>query len=148
MSLFHLFQHVLVLHGLAKSISISQDKRVKEDLPKGPSESGALPGSQRSHGLKKSLSGQRATMARLCEEGMILSREFSLILFWGNPIDIFVSTSVSVGVQKILHLIKSEDLEVQIQAVKVVANLAAEGVCDFMALYISMCQKPQIYIPL
>ncbi|KAG2328971.1 hypothetical protein Bca52824_000151 [Brassica carinata] len=76
-----------------------EDKRVKEDIPKGPSESGALPGSQRSHGLKKSLSGQRATMARLCEE---------------------------VGVQKILHLIKSEDLEVQIQAVKVVANLAAE----------------------
>ncbi|KAJ4895845.1 Armadillo/beta-catenin repeat family protein / kinesin motor family protein [Raphanus sativus] len=76
-----------------------EDKRVKEDLPKGPSESGALTSSQRAQGLKKSLSGQRATMARLCEE---------------------------VGVQKILHLIKSEDLEVQIQAVKVVANLAAE----------------------
>ncbi|WZZ81762.1 hypothetical protein YC2023_102334 [Brassica napus] len=112
--------------NLRESETVVEDKRVKEDLPKGPSESGALPGSQRSHGLKKSLSGQRATMARLCEEGMILSREFSLILFWGNPIDIFVSTSVSVGVQKILHLIKSEDLEVQIQAVKVVANLAAE----------------------
>ena len=135
MSLFHLFQHVFVLHGLAKSISISQDKRVKEDLPKGPSESGALPGSQRSHGLKKSLSGQRATMARLCEEGMILSREFSLILFWGNPIDIFVSTSVSVGVQKILHLIRSEDVEVQIQAVKVVANLEAEGVWFHNSIY-------------
>lgn len=76
-----------------------EDKRVKEDLPNGPSESGALTSSQRAQGLKKSLSGQRATMARLCEE---------------------------VGVQKILHLIKSEDLEVQIQAVKVVANLAAE----------------------
>uniref|UniRef100_A0A0D3DT57 Protein ARMADILLO REPEAT KINESIN1 n=1 Tax=Brassica oleracea var. oleracea TaxID=109376 RepID=A0A0D3DT57_BRAOL len=85
--------------NLRESETVVEDKRVKEDLPKGPSESGALPGSQRSHGLKKSLSGQRATMARLCEE---------------------------VGVQKILHLIKSEDLEVQIQAVKVVANLAAE----------------------
>ncbi|KAH0884881.1 hypothetical protein HID58_060977 [Brassica napus] len=31
-----------------------------------------------------------------------------------------------VGVQKILHLIRSEDVEVQIQAVKMVANLAAE----------------------
>nr|VDC62627.1 unnamed protein product [Brassica rapa] len=90
--------------NLRESETVVEDKRVKEDLPKGPSESGALPGSQRSHGLKKSLSGQRATMARLCEEGMILS----------------------LGVQKILHLIKSEDLEVQIQAVKVVANLAAE----------------------
>lgn len=55
------------------------------------------------------------------------SHEFGSVSLWGNPIDIFVSTSISVGVQKILHLIKSEDLEVQIQAVKVVANLAAEG---------------------
>ncbi|KAJ0246977.1 Kinesin-like protein KIN-UC [Hirschfeldia incana] len=85
--------------NLRESETVVEDKRMKEDIPKGPSESGALPGSQRSQGLKKSLSGQRATMARLCEE---------------------------VGVQKILHLIKSEDLEVQIQAVKVVANLAAE----------------------
>lgn len=46
---------------------------MKEDHPKGSSESGALTSSQRSQGLKKSLSGQRATMARLCEEGIILS---------------------------------------------------------------------------
>ncbi|XP_024013548.1 kinesin-like protein KIN-UC isoform X2 [Eutrema salsugineum] len=85
--------------NLRESEIVVEDKRMKEDLPKGSSESGALTGSQRSQGLKKSLSGQRATMARLCEE---------------------------VGVQKILHLIKSEDVEVQIQAVKVVANLAAE----------------------
>jgi len=45
---------------------------------------------------------------------------------WEKLIDTF-STSVLVGIQKILQLIKSEDLEVQIQAVKVVANLAAEG---------------------
>lgn len=43
---------------------------MKEDLSKGSSESGALTGPQRSQGLKKSLSGQRATMARLCEEGI------------------------------------------------------------------------------
>ncbi|CAN8254543.1 unnamed protein product [Cochlearia groenlandica] len=85
--------------NLRESEIVVEDKRMREDFPKGSSESGALTGSQRSQGLKKSLSGQRATMARLCEE---------------------------VGVQKILHLIKSEDLEVQIQAVKVVANLAAE----------------------
>ncbi|VVB05707.1 unnamed protein product [Arabis nemorensis] len=85
--------------NLRESENVVEDKRMREDLPKGSSESGGLTSSQRSQGLKKSLSGQRATMARLCEE---------------------------VGVQKILHLIKSEDLEVQIQAVKVVANLAAE----------------------
>ncbi|CAA7039629.1 unnamed protein product [Microthlaspi erraticum] len=85
--------------NLRESEIVVEDKRMKEDHPKGSSESGNLTSSQRSQGLKKSLSGQRATMARLCEE---------------------------VGVQKILHLIKSEDLEVQIQAVKVVANLAAE----------------------
>jgi len=45
---------------------------------------------------------------------------------WEKLIDTF-STSVLVGIQKILQLIKSDDLEVQIQAVKVVANLAAEG---------------------
>ncbi|KAG7560889.1 Armadillo [Arabidopsis thaliana x Arabidopsis arenosa] len=86
--------------SLRESENVVEEKRyMKEDLSKGSSESGAQTGSQRSQGLKKSLSGQRATMARLCEE---------------------------VGIQKILQLIKSEDLEVQIQAVKVVANLAAE----------------------
>ncbi|KAL1212571.1 Kinesin-like protein KIN-UC [Cardamine amara subsp. amara] len=80
-------------------IVVEEKRYVKDELSKGSSDSGALTGSQRSQGLKKSLSGQRATMARLCEE---------------------------VGIQKILQLIKSEDLEVQIQAVKVVANLAAE----------------------
>lgn len=34
----------------------------------------------------------------------------------------------SVGLQKILQLLTSEDSDVQIHAVKVVANLAAEGV--------------------
>jgi myosin heavy subunit len=86
--------------NLRESENVVEEKRyMKEDLSKGSAESGAQTGSQRSQGLKKSLSGQRATMARLCEE---------------------------VGIQKILQLIKSEDLEVQIQAVKVVANLAAE----------------------
>lgn len=33
-----------------------------------------------------------------------------------------------VGLQKILALLASEDLDVQIHAVKVVANLAAEGI--------------------
>ena len=33
-----------------------------------------------------------------------------------------------VGLQKILQLLTSEDTDVQVHAVKVVANLAAEGV--------------------
>lgn len=34
-----------------------------------------------------------------------------------------------VGLQKILSLLEAEDADVRIHAVKVVANLAAEGVC-------------------
>lgn len=34
---------------------------------------------------------------------------------------------ISVGLQKILQLLTSEDLDIQIHAVKLVANLAAEG---------------------
>ena len=37
-----------------------------------------------------------------------------------------------VGLQKILALLTSEDLDVQIHAVKVVANLTAEGIKDIL----------------
>lgn len=54
----------------------------------------------------------------------------------------------SVGIQKILQLIKSEDLEVQIQAVKVVANLAAEGAVSSLSLSLLACVNSlQISIP-
>ncbi|GAB4836412.1 hypothetical protein Ancab_001324 [Ancistrocladus abbreviatus] len=52
-------------------------------------------------GLNRSISGQRATIARFCEE---------------------------VGLEKILLLLSSEDIDLQMQAAKVVANLAAEDV--------------------
>ncbi|KAK9750241.1 hypothetical protein RND81_02G181700 [Saponaria officinalis] len=52
-------------------------------------------------GLNRSISGQRATIAKICEE---------------------------VGLEKILKLLSSEDIEVQMHALKVVANLAAEDV--------------------
>ncbi|KAF3559187.1 hypothetical protein F2Q69_00015202 [Brassica cretica] len=58
-----------------------------------------------------------------------------------------------VGVQKILHLIRSEDVEVQIQAVKVVANLEAEekshdlimttGGAQLLAKMVSKTDDPQ-----
>ncbi|KAL9255941.1 Kinesin-like protein [Drosera capensis] len=50
-------------------------------------------------GLHRSISGQRVTIAEFCEE---------------------------VGLEKIVSLLSSEDVELQMQAAKVVANLAAE----------------------
>ncbi|XP_021727378.1 kinesin-like protein KIN-UC isoform X1 [Chenopodium quinoa] len=52
-------------------------------------------------GLNRSISGQRATIAKICEE---------------------------VGLERILKLLSSEDIEVQMHALKVVANLAAEDI--------------------
>ncbi|XP_074309321.1 kinesin-like protein KIN-UC [Silene latifolia] len=52
-------------------------------------------------GLSRSFSGQKATIAKICEE---------------------------VGLEKILKLLSSEDIEVQMHALKVVANLAAEDI--------------------
>ncbi|GAB4854984.1 hypothetical protein Ancab_023571 [Ancistrocladus abbreviatus] len=51
--------------------------------------------------LHRSISDQKATIAKFCEE---------------------------VGLEKILSLLSSEDIDLQMQAVKVVANLAAEDV--------------------
>ncbi|CAO2828538.1 unnamed protein product [Amaranthus hypochondriacus] len=52
-------------------------------------------------GLNRSISGQRATIAKICEE---------------------------VGLERILKLLSSEDIEVQMHALKMVANLAAEDI--------------------
>ncbi|PSR92994.1 Kinesin-like protein [Actinidia chinensis var. chinensis] len=58
-------------------------------------------GSRRSNQSRETISGQRATIAKICEE---------------------------VGLEKILQLLTSGDIDVQIHAVKVVANLAAEDI--------------------
>ncbi|KAM4104820.1 hypothetical protein ACJW30_06G187200 [Castanea mollissima] len=80
-----------------------EDKKsyMKEELSKGSSEFGNRMGSYRSTPLRENISGQRATIAKICEE---------------------------VGLQKILQLLTSEDSDVQVHAVKVVANLAAEDI--------------------
>ncbi|XP_050250046.1 kinesin-like protein KIN-UC isoform X1 [Quercus robur] len=80
-----------------------EDKKsyMKEELSKGSSEFGNRMGSYRSNPLRENISGQRATIAKICEE---------------------------VGLQKILQLLTSEDSDVQVHAVKVVANLAAEDI--------------------
>ncbi|KAE7997005.1 hypothetical protein FH972_001680 [Carpinus fangiana] len=80
-----------------------EDKKpyMKEDISKQPSEVGSRTGSYRPNPLRETLSGQRATIAKICEE---------------------------VGLQKILQLLRSEDSGIQIHAVKVIANLAAEDI--------------------
>ena len=43
---------------------------------------------------------------------------------------------IIVGLQKILSLLEAEDADVRIHAVKVVANLAAEGEIAFFSVFI------------
>lgn len=74
---------------------------MKEEISKQSPEVGNRTGSHRSNPLRERLSGQRTTIAKICEE---------------------------VGLQKILQLLTSEDSDVQVHAVKVVANLAAEDI--------------------
>ncbi|KAM1019719.1 hypothetical protein ACFX15_040323 [Malus domestica] len=78
-----------------------EDKKsyMKENIHKGSSAFGNPMGLHNSNPSRDSISGQRATIAKICEE---------------------------VGLQKILQLLTSEDIDVQTHAVKVVANLAAE----------------------
>lgn len=49
-------------------------------------------------------------------------------------------TDMTVGLQKILSLLESEDASVRIHAVKVVANLAAEGVLLSHSLCYVICE--------
>ncbi|XP_059666045.1 kinesin-like protein KIN-UC [Cornus florida] len=79
-----------------------EDKKsyMKENIDKG-SASGTPVGLHQSNHSREKNYVQKATIAKLCEE---------------------------VGLQKILALLASEDLDVQTQAVKVVANLAAEEI--------------------
>lgn len=78
-----------------------EDKRsyMKENIARGSSTFGTPLGLHNSNQSRDTNSFQRTTIAKICEE---------------------------VGLQKILALLTSGDLDVQIHAVKVVANLAAE----------------------
>ncbi|CAK7325416.1 unnamed protein product [Dovyalis caffra] len=73
----------------------------KENIGNGSSAFGNPMGLHKSNSSRAALSGQRATIAKICEE---------------------------VGLGKILQLLTSEDSDVQIHAVKVIANLAAEDI--------------------
>ncbi|XP_077220289.1 kinesin-like protein KIN-UA isoform X2 [Tasmannia lanceolata] len=63
----------------------------------------------KSNQSREIISGQRASIAKIFEEGI-----FFHVILW------------KFGLQKILASLRSKDLDVQIHAVKVVANLAAE----------------------
>ncbi|XP_021295517.1 kinesin-like protein KIN-UC isoform X1 [Herrania umbratica] len=79
-----------------------EDKRsyMKENI-RGASVFGTSASLNKSGPLRETQSAQRATIAKICEE---------------------------VGLQKIIQLLTSEDSDVQIHAVKVIANLAAEDI--------------------
>ncbi|KAL0557260.1 hypothetical protein IC582_005786 [Cucumis melo] len=78
-----------------------EDKKsyMKDNIHREPSNLASSMGFHKAGQLKETNSGQRATIAKICEE---------------------------VGLQKILQLLTSTDSDVQVHAVKVVANLAAE----------------------
>lgn len=57
------------------NLNVLQDKKsyMKEDISKQSSEVGSRTGSYWPNPLRETLSGQRATIAKICEEGKILS---------------------------------------------------------------------------
>ncbi|KAL0317341.1 UNVERIFIED_CONTAM: Kinesin-like protein KIN-UC [Sesamum angustifolium] len=75
--------------------------------------------SHKSTRSRETILSQRNTITKICEEGKIPDLWFFVPKF---------SANFNVGLQKILSLLQSEDLDVQIHAVKVVANLAAEDI--------------------
>lgn len=91
---------ISIKNAVPESEDDFEDKRpsMKENLSRG-SRTGAPLGLHNSNKSRESNSFQRTTIAKICEE---------------------------VGLQKILTLLQSADLDVQTHAVKVVANLAAE----------------------
>ncbi|XP_022923750.1 kinesin-like protein KIN-UC isoform X1 [Cucurbita moschata] len=76
-----------------------QKSYMRDNIHRQPSSLGTPMGFHETGQLKETNSSQRETIAKICEE---------------------------VGLQKILQLLTSEDTDVQVHAVKVVANLAAE----------------------
>lgn len=70
---------------------------------------------------------------------MIFSICFDLTGILNHKLSPFKRCNIStVGLQKILSLLEAEDPDVRIHAVKVVANLAAEGTF----LFLSSCFNP------
>lgn len=90
--------------------------------------------------LNDSGNEEKASIAKLFEQGSCLFLCLLLFSFNNNfnaCIYFLVLNNkvihIAVGLQKILSLLEAEDADVRIHAVKVVANLAAEG--EFMLAY-------------
>ncbi|XP_076911363.1 kinesin-like protein KIN-UC [Bidens hawaiensis] len=93
---------ISIKNAVPESEDEFEDKRpsMKENIARG-SKTGAPLGLHNSNKSREANTFQRTTIAKICEE---------------------------VGLQKILTLLQSSDLDVQTHAVKVVANLAAEDI--------------------
>lgn len=75
--------------------------------------------------FKDTGNGQKSSVATLFEQG---TSYLSYALNKQHIIHVYMTHIIlTVGLQKILSLLESEDANVRIHAVKVVANLAAEG---------------------
>lgn len=74
--------------------------------------------------FKDTGNGQKASVATLFEQGTSC-----LSYNWNITLSMCMTHIIAtVGLQKILSLLESDDANVRIHAVKVVANLAAEGI--------------------
>lgn len=86
--------------------------------------------SQFSHSqLKETGNGQKESVASLFEQGaswLVYNRIFISLMCVTS---VFFFFFLTVGLQKILSFLESDDPNVRIHAVKVLANLAAEGCC-------------------
>lgn len=82
---------------------------------------------------------EKASVAKLFEQGIIITNfPFITYALQNNvPFNLFKTKFwvFTVGLQKILSLLEAEDGDVRIHAVKVVANLAAEGMHFLFRLY-------------
>ncbi|KAF3795938.1 Armadillo repeat-containing kinesin-like protein 2 [Nymphaea thermarum] len=83
-------------------------------------------GKLRSYQSRDTISIQRATMAKIFEEGKPPNTFRTVALLTNISACLMDFYMYSVGLQKILALLRSEDMDVQIHAAKVVANLASE----------------------
>ena len=108
---------------------------------------------------RETISTQRDTISKIFEEGMILCINLNLFssMSFCQCLDVFCSSassdcwhSYTVGLSNIVGLLKSEDLDVQIHAVKMIANLAAEGMTNIQflsALYSYASDQFYVYDP-
>ncbi|KAK3001477.1 hypothetical protein RJ639_021873 [Escallonia herrerae] len=124
-------EEIAILQSQLLQISFEADE-TRRNLDKGgtakvPTSLDSLISQVRHPHLKDSANGEKATIAKLFEQGDAkLSSGSSKIYCCLCSFFLINSCTSTVGLQKILSLLEAEDPDVRIHAVKVVANLAAE----------------------